>query len=118
MEEMVMTLGRGRAACCASAASQICHRLRQKKGAPKVNADQAVKTLLRGFQQVFALGWRDARIVHQKVNPTEAVFDRIQQLLAAGRGGNIPGKRFERGPRGRRSCRLAPLSAFRRRAAV
>ena len=114
-----MTLGRGRAACSASPASQkfatACVR---KKGPRRLMLDQAVKAFLRGFQQVFALGRRYARVVHQKVNPAEAVDHRLEQLLATVRHGNIPWECIKGGPGTRRGCRLAQLLAFRRRVAV
>ena len=106
MEEMVMTLGRGRAAVfCQTGQPEIRHRLRQEKRAAQVDRDQAVKALLRGFQQVFALGGRHARIVHQKVNPAEAVDHGFQQLLAVARSGNIAREYFKGGPG---TCRRLP----------
>src|SRR5208337_5618001 len=87
-------------------------------GAAQVNADQAVKTLFCSFQQVLALGRRYARVVHQKVNPTEPVDHRLQQLLAAARRGNIPRECLKGSPGTRWRCRLARLLAFQRRIVI
>ena len=119
MEEIVITLGRGPAARSASPASQkFADSLGQEERATKVDADHSIETLLRRFEQVFTLGWGDAGIVHQKVNPREAVDHRLQQLLAPARSGNIPGEGIEGSSGIRRRCRLAQLLAFGRRIAV
>jgi hypothetical protein len=75
------------------------HSLRQEVGRLQVDANQPLEALLTCLQDVCPHLWGDARVVHQHVQPSETLANRLHQLLALVRLRDVRLKILHRHPR-------------------